>query len=122
MKKILLIFLFLLPAISSYSQIFTKPETDDYLHLSAGYVLGSGFTGIASYYKLKRPYLYGLGAATIVGAAKEGYDALGYGTPEVIDFWMTFMGGCLGSMVVKIPLSREKKFYIEDEEENPYKK
>lgn len=114
MKKAIAIFLFLLLTTITKSQIIVKPQVDDYLHLSAGYLLGSGGTGVASYFKLKNSYLYGIGTAAIIGAAKEGYDALGNGEPEAFDFWMTLMGGVLGSVVVKIPLSREKKFYYEE--------
>jgi hypothetical protein len=116
------IVLFLLLSLSLKSQHIVKFEMDDYAHAAAGYIVASGASGIASYYELKRPFLYGIGSAVVVGALKEGYDSLGNGTPEFQDFWMTFMGGILGSVVIEIPLSTKKKYYIYNEKENIYKK
>ncbi|MEI6478515.1 MAG: hypothetical protein WCO52_06025 [bacterium] len=40
--------------------------------------------------------LYALLAATVAGAAKEGVDSLGYGTPDWYDFIATVAGGVIG--------------------------
>ena len=67
---------------------------DKKLHLLAG-------LGIAIIFGLQYP-LIGLGAGIIAGVAKEVYDYLDYGGPDMKDFFMTAVGSILGALICEV--------------------
>ena len=48
--------------------------------------------------------LVGFLLAVSAGAAKELWDMMGYGTPELTDFVATAAGGALGAVTIMAPL------------------
>lgn len=46
--------------------------------------------------------LYGLSAGMIAGVAKEVYDYLDYGGPDIKDFLATAVGSILGALVCEV--------------------
>lgn len=46
--------------------------------------------------------LYGLSAGLTAGVAKEVYDYLGYGGPDIKDFLATAVGSILGALVCEV--------------------
>jgi hypothetical protein len=64
-------------------------QRDKILHFIAGFIIGV-FGGV-----FLAPS-YGLMLAIFIGALKELFDSMGYGTPDVLDFFATVMGGVIG--------------------------
>ena len=79
-------------------------DDDKFKHLVVGALIGYGVTEVAKVYfknsnqvQLKS-ILAGVGAAALIGLAKEIRDKQGYGTPDIKDFYYTAAGGALVSV------------------------
>ena len=82
---------------------------DKMLHFGAGYMVGSIATSVAHAKGAKNPQAWGILTTLTVAVGKEVYDySTGKGTPEMMDWWMTMVGGALGTIVVTIPLDIHK--------------
>ena len=82
---------------------------DKMLHFGAGYMVGSIATSIADVKGAKNPQAWGILSTLTVAVGKEVYDySTGTGTPEMMDWWVTMVGGTLGTIVVTIPIDTYK--------------
>jgi uncharacterized protein YfiM (DUF2279 family) len=71
---------------------------DKALHFGVSFALGGGGYALSSPWLVPRWQRAAVGGIAVVGAgaAKEGYDALGYGDPSAADFAWDLAGGAVG--------------------------
>lgn len=68
-----------------------------------------------------KPFIYGVGAATIAGAGKELADLGGLGTPDLKDLGATILGGIISvgiitgvkAIIKKTPIVRRKRLHAQ---------
>lgn len=70
--------------------------TDKLLHISFGYIIANVVVTLTG------SLVLGLLACAIIAAAKEWRDSKGFGTPEVLDFAVTVVGGLFGALITKL--------------------
>lgn len=70
--------------------------TDKLLHISFGYIIGNIVAVFSG------SWVWGLLACALVAGAKEWRDSKGFGTPEVLDFAVTVVGGLFGALITKL--------------------
>jgi hypothetical protein len=71
-----------------------KLAKDKQLHVLAGFLTAMVFQGLTG------SLWVALLASGVVGAAKEAYDSLGYGTVDLWDFVATVVGGLLFVLLI----------------------
>lgn len=98
---------------AAYGVIAWNPRQDEVRHFLAGYVVGN--VANASFQlilpqKMKHrrlvSALLGFGTGALIGAAKEVYDAQGYGRPSVNDALITAAGGGVGTLTMTFDLKK----------------
>jgi hypothetical protein len=73
---------------------------DKQLHIGAGAVVAGWGTLIPQNNKGWKPFIYGVGSATIAGVGKEVTDLGGFGTPDFKDLGATVLGGVVSAGII----------------------
>jgi len=73
---------------------------DKQLHIGAGAIVAGWGTLIPQGNSGWKPFVYGVGSATIAGVGKELTDLGGFGTPDVKDLGATIIGGVVSAGVI----------------------
>jgi hypothetical protein len=73
---------------------------DKQLHLGAGAVVAGWGSLIPQNNKGWKPFVYGVGSATIAGVGKELTDMGGFGTPDIRDLGATVIGGLVSAGII----------------------
>lgn len=75
---------------------WTGPDKERHFAASAGIAGGGYALGLSAFDARWKALVAGGAAAIVAGAAKEGVDALGYGTPSWRDFTWDILGAAAG--------------------------
>ena len=106
MKKIVILLVVILSAVSAYAQSNLIPINPNNrklgLHLAVGTLIGSGVSVISYHtynYKPGKTVLIAAGISTIVGISKEMYDKSKGFQPDPYDVVATTAGSIVGSII-----------------------